>query len=49
MNCAVGLILLCKIIHLSYSLTLIDSLDNLAVMGTYSEFRRVANLLGGGG
>lgn len=29
----------------SYSLTLIDSLDTLAVMGNYSEFRRVVNTL----
>lgn len=29
----------------SYSLTLIDALDTLAVMGNYSEFRRVAKLL----
>ncbi|KAK7480421.1 hypothetical protein BaRGS_00028340 [Batillaria attramentaria] len=29
----------------SYSLTLIDALDTLAVMGNYSEFRRVSNLL----
>jgi len=28
-----------------YSLTLIDSLDTLAVMGNYSEFARVVNLL----
>lgn len=29
----------------SFSLTLIDALDTLAVMGNYSEFRRVAQLL----
>ena len=29
----------------SYSLTLIDTLDTLAVMGNYSEFRRVAQLI----
>ena len=29
----------------SYSLTLIDALDTLAVMGNYTEFTRVANLL----
>lgn len=29
----------------SYSLTLIDALDTLAVMGNHSEFRRVANYL----
>ncbi|KXJ76399.1 hypothetical protein RP20_CCG009132 [Aedes albopictus] len=29
----------------SYSLTLIDALDTLAVMGNYSEFRRVVGLL----
>lgn len=29
----------------SYSLTLIDALDTLAVMGNYSEFRRVTELL----
>ncbi|XP_062539220.1 ER degradation-enhancing alpha-mannosidase-like protein 2 [Armigeres subalbatus] len=29
----------------SYSLTLIDALDTLAVMGNYSEFRRVVELL----
>jgi ER degradation enhancer, mannosidase alpha-like 2 len=29
----------------SYSLTLIDALDTLAVMGNYTEFRRVAQLL----
>ncbi|KAF4530389.1 hypothetical protein B566_EDAN018726 [Ephemera danica] len=29
----------------SYSLTLIDALDTLVVMGNYSEFRRVANLV----
>ncbi|XP_077994104.1 ER degradation-enhancing alpha-mannosidase-like protein 2 [Glandiceps talaboti] len=29
----------------SYSLTLIDALDTLAIMGNYSEFQRVANLL----
>ncbi|XP_055630276.1 ER degradation-enhancing alpha-mannosidase-like protein 2 [Toxorhynchites rutilus septentrionalis] len=29
----------------SYSLTLIDALDTLAVMGNYSEFRRVVKLL----
>lgn len=28
-----------------YSLTLIDSLDTLAVMGNYTEFKRVVNLL----
>ena len=38
-------LILCKIFHFSYSLTLIDSLDTLAVMGNYTEFRRVANLL----
>ncbi|XP_011867265.1 PREDICTED: ER degradation-enhancing alpha-mannosidase-like protein 2 [Vollenhovia emeryi] len=30
----------------SFSLTLIDALDTLAVMGNYSEFRRVAELIG---
>ena len=30
----------------SYSLTLIDALDTLAVMGNHTEFRRVYNLLG---
>lgn len=29
----------------SYSLTLIDSLDTLAVMGNFSEFRRVVDVL----
>jgi hypothetical protein len=29
----------------SYSLTLIDALDTLAIMGNYTEFRRVAKLL----
>ncbi|KAK4886829.1 hypothetical protein RN001_003100 [Aquatica leii] len=29
----------------SYSLTLIDALDTLAIMGNYSEFQRVVNLL----
>ena len=29
----------------SYSLTLVDALDTLAVMGNYSEFQRVADLL----
>lgn len=29
----------------SYSLTLIDALDTLAVMGNYSEFNRVVKLL----
>ena len=29
----------------SYSLTLIDALDTLAIMGNYSEFQRVATLL----
>ncbi|XP_071814520.1 ER degradation-enhancing alpha-mannosidase-like protein 2 [Apostichopus japonicus] len=29
----------------SYSLTLVDSLDTLAVLGNYTEFRRVAELL----
>ncbi|OWF51949.1 ER degradation-enhancing alpha-mannosidase-like protein 2 [Mizuhopecten yessoensis] len=29
----------------SYSLTLIDALDTLAIMGNYSEFRRVAHLV----
>ncbi|XP_055843989.1 ER degradation-enhancing alpha-mannosidase-like protein 3 [Episyrphus balteatus] len=29
----------------SYSLTLIDALDTLAVMGNYTEFRRVAKLI----
>ncbi|KAL9696371.1 hypothetical protein quinque_015656 [Culex quinquefasciatus] len=29
----------------SYSLTLVDALDTLAVMGNYSEFRRVVRLL----
>lgn len=32
-------------IYFSYSLTLIDTLDTLAVMGNYSEFRRVAKLI----
>lgn len=30
----------------SFSLTLIDALDTLAVMGNFSEFRRVAELIG---
>jgi len=30
---------------LSYSLTLIDALDTLAIIGNYSEFQRVHNLL----
>jgi len=29
----------------SYSLTLIDALDTLAIIGNYSEFRRVHDLL----
>jgi len=29
----------------SYSLTLIDALDTLAIIGNYSEFRRIHNLL----
>ena len=29
----------------SYSLTLIDALDTLVVMGNYSEFGRVSSLL----
>mgnify|MGYP002716574759 CR=1 FL=1 len=29
----------------SYSLTLIDALDTLAVMGNFTEFRRVVNIL----
>lgn len=29
----------------SYSLTLIDALDTLSVMGNFSEFRRVVDLL----
>ena len=29
----------------SYSLTLIDALDTLAVMGNYSEFRRVTEII----
>ncbi|XP_017769609.1 PREDICTED: ER degradation-enhancing alpha-mannosidase-like protein 2 [Nicrophorus vespilloides] len=29
----------------SYSLTLIDALDTLAIMGNYTEFRRVVNIL----
>lgn len=29
----------------SYSLTLIDSLDTLAVMGNFTEFRRVVDFL----
>ena len=29
----------------SYSLTLIDALDTLAIMGNFSEFQRVATLL----
>lgn len=31
--------------YFSYSLTLVDSLDTLAVLGNYTEFRRVAELL----
>lgn len=31
--------------NFSYSLTLIDALDTLVVMGNYSEFRRVTDLL----
>lgn len=38
-----------KIIHyliiFSYSLTLIDALDTLAVMGNFTEFRRVADIV----
>lgn len=29
----------------SYSLTLIDALDTLAIMGNYTEFQRVVNIL----
>jgi hypothetical protein len=29
----------------SYSLTLVDALDTLAIMGNHSEFQRVAKLL----
>jgi hypothetical protein len=29
----------------SYSLTLIDALDTLAIMGNYTEFRRVTKLV----
>jgi len=29
----------------SYSLTLIDAMDTLAIIGNYSEFRRIHNLL----
>lgn len=29
----------------SYSLTLIDALDTLAIMGNYSEFQRVVDIL----
>ena len=32
----------------SYSLTLIDALDTLAVVGNHSEFRRVYALVAGG-
>ena len=31
----------------SYSLTLVDALDTLAIMGNHSEFQRVAKLLEG--
>ena len=31
--------------HFSYSLTLIDSLDMLVIMGNNSEFQRVAQLV----
>ena len=31
--------------YFSYSLTLIDALDTLAVMGNYSEFKRVSDLM----
>lgn len=30
----------------SFSLTLIDALDTLAVMGDYAEFRRIADVIG---
>lgn len=33
------------IIFFSYSLTLIDALDTLAIMGNYSEFQRVVDIL----
>ena len=33
------------ILTFSYSLTLIDALDTLAIMGNFSEFKRVATLL----
>ena len=32
-------------VHLSYSLTLIDALDTLAVMENYTEFGRVVGIL----
>ena len=39
---------LCKCLissYCSYSLTLIDALDTLAVMGNYSEFQRVVDII----
>ena len=37
-------LLLCCLFY-SYSLTLIDAMDTLVVMGNHSEFRRIAQLL----
>lgn len=34
-----------NIISCSYSLTLIDALDTLAIMGNHSEFQRVVDIL----
>lgn len=31
--------------YFSYSLTLIDALDTLAIMGNYTEFQRVVDIL----
>jgi len=31
--------------HFSYSLSLIDALDTLIVLGNYSEFRRVVDII----
>lgn len=32
-------------LYCSYSLTLIDALDTLAIMGNYTEFQRVVDIL----
>lgn len=34
-----------KLNNFSYSLTLIDALDTLAIMGNYTEFQRVISIL----